>query len=278
MRDRLNLLFQYLAPQHCLSRFAGWMANSTCPWLAKKLIHWFIKKYQVDTSLALVESPDAYASFNAFFTRQLKPEARPIISGAQQIASPADGTISQLGKIQQGSLLQAKGFYFDVASLLGGLKEHAAVFNNGNFATIYLAPRDYHRVHMPLTGSLIATSYVPGQLFSVNQNTALAVPNLFSRNERLVCLFETAAGLMAVILVGAMLVGSIKTVWPQQIGGKKIITQPFLEKVNLDKGSELGHFEMGSTVIVLFENNTLEWASHLQKNSTVEMGSLLASW
>jgi phosphatidylserine decarboxylase len=278
MHNRLNLLLQHLAPQHLLSRFAGWMAECKNPWLSQKLIRWFIKKYQVDTSIALVESLDAYPNFNAFFTRKIKPEARPVVSGVNQIASPADGCISQLGAIQNGTLLQAKGFHFGVEQLLGGLKEYAPAFDQGHFATVYLAPRDYHRVHMPLSGSLKATSYVPGKLFSVNQITAAGVSNLFSRNERLVCLFETAIGPMAIILVGAMLVGSINTVWSQQVGGKKIVTEQIQNSINLVRGSELGYFKMGSTVIVLFANNPLEWGPSLKHNSTIQMGSLLATF
>lgn len=276
MRNQLRVFIQYIVPQHGLSRFAGWVAECRIPWLKNWIIRRFIKKYNVDMSV-VPQDAEAYPSFNAFFTRHLKPTARPIVQASNQIASPADGTVSQIGKIEQNTLLQAKGFHFDLVSLLGGLQDEAKLFYDGCFATLYLAPRDYHRVHMPFSGSLRATTYIPGQLFSVNNQTACAVPHLFSRNERLVCLFDTDIGPMAVILVGAMLVGKMNTVWPQETHGRKIITQTLANPIKLLRGEELGHFKMGSTVIVLFAKDKINWAPHLQENSSTHMGQLLAT-
>jgi phosphatidylserine decarboxylase len=257
--------FQYLIPQHALTRFAGWVAECRWPWLKNRLIYWFIKRYSVDMSAALIESPEAYSNFNSFFTRQLKPELRPIVAGNHQLASPSDSSISQIGKIHHHTLVQAKGFDFDLLSLLGGKKEIADLFYDGSFATLYLSPKDYHRVHMPFSGKLRETIYIPGQLFSVNNQTAASVPKLFARNERLVCLFDTAAGPMAVIMVGAMIVGSINTVWQNNTD----------KEVHLNKGEELGHFKLGSTVILLFAKNKIDWAPGLQKDTIVHMGQLL---
>ena len=278
MCKKLSILAQYLAPQRALTRFAGWMADCRWPWLKNKLIFDFIERYQVDMKAAVIESPTDYPNFNSFFTRRLKPELRPIVQGSAEIASPADGSISQIGKIHQDTLVQAKGFDFDLVSLLGGSKKNADLFYDGNFATIYLSPRDYHRVHMPLSGTLRETIYIPGKLFSVNDKVASFIPKLFARNERLVCLFDTHAGPMAVIMVGAMIVGSINTVWPQEINPRKVtITQSFAEPVNLSKGAELGYFKLGSTAIVLFAKDKIEWTPSLQKDHSICMGQLLGT-
>lgn len=275
---KLKLLIQYLAPQHALSRLAGWIAKCRWRWFKNILINYFINRYQVDIHIAKLENIDDYPTFNSFFTRHLKSELRPLVQGSNQIASPVDGCISQIGDIQKEALFQAKGFYYSLNSLLGGTETHTQTFNNGQFSTLYLAPKDYHRVHMPLTGRLLETIYIPGKLFSVNQQTTLMVPNLFSRNERLVCIFETATGPMAIILVGAMLVGSIQTVWPLgELNTKEITKKQYSDTIELEKGAELGFFQMGSTVILLFPKNTAEWSTHLKENSTVRMGELLGS-
>ena len=212
MRERLFIISQYLLPQHLLSRLAGGLANCTWNWVKNPFITWFVKRYQVDMSEAAEENPTAYACFNDFFTRALKDGARPLADG-DEVLCPADGAISQLGRIEHGRIFQAKGQSFSVLELLGGNPEHAALFQGGEFATVYLSPRDYHRVHMPLGGTLTDMIYVPGKLFSVNQSTAENVPELFARNERVVCLFDTPVGPMAVVLVGAMIVASVETVW-----------------------------------------------------------------
>jgi phosphatidylserine decarboxylase len=276
---KLAILFQYVAPQRALSRLAGWLAECHWIWLKNYLIRYFINRYQVDINLAVLTSIDDYPTFNSFFTRHLKPELRPITQDAQIIISPADGAISQIGQIKQNTLLQAKGFNFSIASLLGSTENQAKQFYDGFFTTIYLAPKDYHRFHMPITGQLRETIFIPGQLFSVNQQTVGAVANLFARNERLVCIFDTAIGPMAVILVGAMLVGSIETVWGGISNSTKIVTQCFpatgAGSISVAQGAELGHFKMGSTVILLFPKEKIEWLPELHESSILNMGSSL---
>lgn len=275
MKKPLSVLLQYILPHHLLSSFAGYLAESKQVWLKRAMIHSFIRYFKVNMSEAIIEDPDEYTSFNEFFTRLLKPGMRPITQGPQDIACPADGRISQIGKIQADSLFQAKGFYYTVSSLLGGSAAHAALFKDGRFATIYLSPRDYHRVHMPVAGTLRETIYIPGRLFSVNVATVDAVPNLFSRNERLVCLFDTAIGPMAVILVGALLVGSMRTAWNTPIT-KDISTQKITQTIELSRGEELGYFQMGSTVLVLFGNQS-QWDLSLREGSAVRMGQLIGT-
>jgi phosphatidylserine decarboxylase len=275
---RLKVLLQYLAPQHLLSSLAGWLSNCRWHWLKSWEINYFITRYAPDLNEAVLGNIEDYPTFNSFFTRYLKPECRPIAPDAYAIVSPADGGVSQIGVIKNDTLLQAKGFDFRLKDLLGGNEEHARAFVNGSFATIYLAPKDYHRVHMPMTGTLRETIFIPGDLFSVNQNTVNHVPHLFARNERLVCLFDTAEGLMAVILVGAMLVGSIKTVWNNSTRAGKISVENFsgARAITLEKGAELGHFEMGSTAILLFPSGKIAWLSDLRENAVVRMGTIIA--
>jgi len=279
MSKWFNKLLQHIAPQHALSRFAGWMANCRWVWLKNRLIRNFIRDYEVDMKAAILESPNDYPNFNAFFTRHLKPTLRPIVQLPHQIASPADGCISQIGKIYHDTLLQAKGFQFNLLALLGGSINNAALFYDGCFVTLYLSPRDYHRVHMPFSGTLRETTYIPGNLFSVSNETAQLIPNLFARNERLVCLFDTNKGPMIVILVGAMIVGSIHTVWSQTIHRRQVTIQSFADQpIYLEKGAELGHFELGSTVIVLFAKDKMEWGASLITNTSIQMGQLLGAF
>lgn len=212
LQDRLFILAQHLLPHHLLSRVIGGFAECRAPWFKNLLTRWFVRHYDVDMRQAQVEDPTAYENFNAFFTRALKPGARPLPAEAGVVVSPSDGAISQLGRIEHGRIFQAKGHSYSLLELLGGDGLRAAPFMGGHFATIYLSPKDYHRVHMPLTGTLKEMVYVPGRIFSVNQLTAENVPELFARNERVVCIFDTAVGPMAVILVGAMIVASIETV------------------------------------------------------------------
>jgi phosphatidylserine decarboxylase len=232
--------------------------------------------YGVDMSLAVQPNPDAYRSFNEFFIRAIKPERRPICVDAQAIVSPADGVISQMGTLREGQLLQAKGIDYSLSALLGGDEAAAQSLLGGEFMTIYLSPKDYHRVHMPFAGTLERMLYVPGRLFSVNAFSTANIPNLFARNERVVCWFNTEFGPMVVILVGAMLVASIHTVWAGQVAPKRpagVVTTPASsEPVNLNKGEELGHFELGSTAIVLFPANVVRWNTQLQSESAVQMG------
>jgi phosphatidylserine decarboxylase len=236
------------------------LANSKNTKLKNYLIRYFLGKYTIDMREAQIEDPYAYASFNDFFTRALKDGARPINAEQNIIASPADGTIAQLGRIDQQQMLQAKGMYFNLSSLLGNDAELTQRFTDGHFATVYLAPHNYHRVHMPLAGKLIQSIYIPGRLFSVNRMTSQLIPNLYARNERLVLVFETQHGPMAVILVGALIVGSIQTVWMNSpIRSHQIENSAPSRDIVLEKGAELGHFQLGSTVIVLLSAPNLSW-------------------
>lgn len=279
MRERLFIISQYLLPQHLLSRLAGGLANCTWSWVKNPYITWFVKRYQVDMSEAAEENPTAYACFNDFFTRALKDGARPLADG-DGVLCPADGAISQLGRIEHGRIFQAKGQSFSVLELLGGNPEHAALFQGGEFATVYLSPRDYHRVHMPLGGTLTDMIYVPGKLFSVNQTTAENVPELFARNERVVCLFDTPAGPMAVVLVGAMIVASVETVWAGLVAppSRQLSSQRYGQAApELARGAEMGRFKLGSTAIVLFGPDKVEWAKELAAGSAVRMGQAMGT-
>lgn len=274
---KLSVFLQSIAPQHLISRLIGLLAE--CRWVTLKngLIKNFIKIYNVDVCAALSENINDYPNFNSFFIRQLKPELRPIVQKPNEIACPVDGAISQIGNIEKDSLIQAKGFYFSLLTLLGRSEKLAQLFYDGKFATLYLSPKDYHRVHMPLSGKLRETIYVPGKLFSVNTHSTQSVPNLFARNERLICIFETAIGPMAIILVGAMCVSSIHTVWDPSPQPRKLKFISYAENKNeiyLERGEELGYFKMGSTVIVLFPKNKIDWAPPLNEDSIVRMGQL----
>jgi phosphatidylserine decarboxylase len=277
--EAIFIFLQHIAPQHLLSRCTGWLARLRRPvWLKNWAIGVFVRHFRVDMSEA--EEPDvsAYPSFNAFFTRALRQGARPIGSG--DILCPADGTVSQLGTISEGLIFQAKGRYYSTEALLGGDVACAARFARGMFATIYLSPRDYHRVHMPLDGRLTATTYVPGRLFSVNPTTADNVDRLFARNERLVCHFDTPAGPMAMILVGAMIVAGIETVWSGQVAPppKRPVHRDYAElpaPVELAKGDEMGRFMLGSTVILLFPEGSVAWDASYQAGSRTRLGESL---
>ena len=278
--SRLFIFFQYLLPHHLLSRGVGILAQNHL--LRKLFIRTFIKRYKVNLSQAKIQDVEKFENFNAFFTRELQADARPLPTAQGAIVCPADGAVSQLGDIADGNLLQAKGKHYSCQSLLAGDAQMAALFQSGKFATIYLSPRDYHRVHMPMAGILKKTIYVPGKLFSVNQTTAESVPNLFARNERLVCLFTTAVGPMAVILVGAMIVAGIDTVWAGEVcpmAGKRDIQitdySNQIPAVQLPLGGELGRFRLGSTAIVLFQHGAMKFESSLEATSSVAMGQLL---
>ena len=278
MQERLFIIMQYLLPQHLLSRLAGCLANCTWAWVKNPFISWFVKRYQVDMSEAQQEDPTAFACFNDFFTRALKDGARPLDEQANSVLCPADGAISQIGQIEHGRVFQAKGQSFSVLELLGGNPEHAALFQGGQFATVYLSPRDYHRVHMPLQGTLRDMIYVPGKLFSVNQSTAENVPELFARNERVVCLFDSPAGPMAVVLVGAMIVASVETVWAGLVAPptRQLKAQQYGQTApNLERGAEMGRFKLGSTAIILFGPEQVRWAEQLQAGTAVRMGQAM---
>lgn len=283
IKQRFFIALQYILPHHRLSRWIGCLARCEQPWFKNALIRWFIKRYQVDMAQAENDNPLAYRHFNDFFTRALKPGARPIDEASNSIACPADGAISQIGAIRHGRIFQAKGHDFSLYELLGGDAERSRPFINGAFTTIYLSPRDYHRVHMPVTGTLKEMVYIPGKLFSVNQTTAENVPELFARNERVACLFDTEFGPMAVVLVGAMIVASIETVWAGEIAPVRPQVRTFdysnspHEPIVLNKGDELGRFKLGSTAIVLFGADTTTWLESLKDTTAVHMGQSLGN-
>jgi phosphatidylserine decarboxylase len=281
MQKRLFILFQYLLPQHTLSRLVGTLARSSWKPFKNAFIKWFIRRYEVNMEEALSADPEAYACFNEFFTRALKPGARPVNSELALIVSPADGVINQSGRITGGRLLQAKGRDFSLVQLLGGSEERAAPFIEGCFATVYLSPRDYHRVHMPVSGTLKEMVFVPGKLFSVNQMTADSVPDLFARNERVVCVFNTERGPMAMVLVGAMIVASVDTVWAGSVcpAGRQVCVTDYVDQlppIQIGRGEEMGRFKLGSTVVMLFGPDAVELVEDLAAGRRVKLGEVIA--
>ena len=282
-KQRLFIFMQYVLPHHTLSRLIGRLAECESTWFKNRLITWFIKRYNVNMNEARLEDPSAYRHFNDFFTRELKAGARPLDTSEKSVLSPADGAISQLGAIEHGRIFQAKGHSFSLLELLGGNTERAAPFMGGSFSTVYLSPKDYHRVHMPLTGILREMVYIPGRLFSVNQTTAEHVPELFARNERVACIFDTEQGPMAVVLVGAMIVASIETVWaglitpPMRELRSYDYSQTARQPITLEKGAELGRFKLGSTAVVLFGPNHVIWDESLQATTAVQVGQRMAT-
>jgi phosphatidylserine decarboxylase len=280
MNEKLFIKLQHWVPQHALSRFIGTIANSHNSLVKNTFIEWFIKRYKVDMSLAAEENPRAYASFNDFFTRALKPGIRPICKEPVAIVCPADGSVSQLGKIVSGRIFQAKGQDYSVEELLGGDAALAQEFADGDFATVYLSPKDYHRVHMPYGGKLRAMVSIPGDLFSVNTVTAENVPRLFSRNERVAAIFDTDIGPMAVVLVGAMIVAGIETVWDGELapmGSREIETSLYpYQNIVLEKGAEMGRFKLGSTAVILFAKNKIKWETQFFAGAATRVGVKLA--
>lgn len=270
----LFALAQNFVPQETLSELAGKLAQSQKTYIKKPLIYGFAKAYSIHLDDYKRQSLADYDSFNDFFTRELKTDARIIDSDPSSIISPSDGVISQIGTIHSGELLQAKGKQYSAAQLLADLDDGNWV-NGGRFATIYLAPSNYHRVHMPFDGTLIETRYVPGELFSVNHATAHHIPDLFARNERLVCVFETQFGRAFVVLVGAMIVAGIECVATGKLERSRRL-QVKQHKLALNKGDELGRFYLGSTAIVILPNNAnVTWSEQYQHKSIVQMGQAL---
>ncbi len=262
---------QHVLPQALVSRAVYRIARSEARWLKDPLTRWFARSYGVDLDEAVEPDPSAYRTFNEFFTRALKPGAREIAPGDTTIVSPVDGRLTEFGYARSGTLLQAKGFTYAIDELLGEGPVDGAAFANGAFATIYLAPHDYHRVHMPLAGTLTATRYVPGRRFSVNAATTCGIRNLFCRNERVVCWFDTAHGPMALVLVGALNVSSISTVSRGEIAsGAPCYWRE--EPLALAKGDEIARFNLGSTVILLFPENLVEWTAELRSGEKLVLG------
>lgn len=276
--DRLFATLLYLLPHHLLSQLMYWVTRNEWPLLKNWMIRNFIRIYGVEMEEATSPFPEDYASFNQFFTRSLQPDARPVAESEDAVVCPVDGTVSQAGTVNLGRIFQAKGQYYSLVELLGGGADWMDIFDGGSFATLYLSPRDYHRIHMPLDGRLIKMIHIPGRLFSVSPSTTRAVPRLFSRNERIVCLFETRAGPMAVIMVGALFVASMDTVWAGTVTPQsRRVTQwhypgASTEPVSLEKGDELGRFNMGSTVILLFGRDAVTLEESLQPSTQVRMG------
>lgn len=274
----LFIALQHLVPQHALSRLAGRIAVSQTPWLRDRLIRRFAATYGVDLSEA-ARGIGEFASFNDFFTRELKPGARPLADTAQFILSPADGAVSQLGPVSGGRIIQAKGRDYSVAEILGCGADEAARFEGGSFMTIYLSPKDYHRVHMPAAGTLAKTSYIPGDLFSVNTATAAGVDRLFARNERLSCRFDGPDGHFASIMVGAMIVAGIDTVWPNtfRTHASTPVHEDFAgQDRRFAAGDEMGRFYLGSTVVLLFEPGRVAWREDLVPAAPLRMGEAIA--
>jgi phosphatidylserine decarboxylase len=280
---RLLVALQYLLPQHLLTAAVHWLARNENRWVKNALIDNFVINYRPDMGEAAEPDARKYPSFNAFFTRALRPGMRPIDPAADALVSPVDGTVSQLGRLDGSWLVQAKGLGYTLESLLDEqAPAWAPVFRGGTFATLYLAPSNYHRIHMPRSATVQAAWYVPGQLFSVNASTANQVPGLFARNERLVCVFTEGTLSFALVLVGALFVGSMATVWHGDVTPRTPRTRADLAldftaaPQRLEKGAEVGRFNMGSTVILLLPPGRAEWLSSLAPGSSIRVGQALA--
>ena len=278
MSDRLAVLPQYLMPKQALTTLAGKFASARLGGLTTSVIRWFVSRYNVNMAEAANPDITSYASFNDFFTRALKPGARPLAQA--DLICPVDGAISQFGPIAKDQIFQAKGHTYSTTALLGGDATQAARFEDGHFATLYLSPRDYHRIHMPCAGELTRMVHVPGDLFSVNPTTARGVPGLFARNERVVCFFESAQGPFVLVLVGATIVGSMATVWHGQVNPPRSGTLQHWDypkgQVRLEKGQEMGRFLLGSTVVMLFPRGPLQFNPAWAPTRAIALGEAMA--
>jgi len=285
LKDNLKVLPQYFIPQHFLTSLVYRLTRTETTWFKNFIIKQFIKVFKVDMSLAQNPDPESYTSFNTFFTRQLRSEARPIQLDEKNILCPVDGSVSQIGNIAKNNddddtIIQAKGKSYTLKHLLLE-DELVTIFSGGTFATLYLAPKDYHRIHMPISGKLSCMIYVPGKLFAVNSHTARAVNAVFAKNERVINIFNTDIGPMAMIMVGALFVGSMETVWAGQITPAKdrIISNAQYsdgETISLEQGQEMGRFNMGSTVILLFPKDVMKWSADIVADKTIVMGEKIA--
>ena len=280
MSDRRKVLPQYVLPKRSLTAFAGHVASRERGATTTRLVRWFVRKYGVDMNEAADPELGAYASFNDFFTRALRPGARPI--AAASLVCPVDGTLSQFGAIEHDQIVQAKGHRYSTTALVGGDHGLAERFHDGSFATLYLSPKDYHRIHMPCAGELSRMIHVPGALFSVNPLTARSVPGLFARNERVVCVFNSAvAGSFVLVLVGATIVGSMATVWHGMVNPPRPGTVREWRyddrEITLQKGQEMGRFLLGSTVVMLFPKDTLNFNPEWQPAKSLRMGEAMGN-
>lgn len=270
----------FILPQHVISRIVYWLTRIETPVVKNTIIKLYTAAFRLNMSEAVETDPLAYPSMNALFTRALKPRVRPLPEDKTLLVSPADGVVSEFGSISNTLLLQAKGYRYSHDQLLGGYAELNRPFNDGLFATIYLSPKDYHRVHMPFTGRLTDMIYIPGRLHSVSLMTTRTIPEIFTKNERLVCLFDTDAGRLAVVLVGAINVAAIETVWAGLVTpppGKSITLTHYDEPILLERGAELGRFNMGSTVVLLMEKGRFNWQTGLEPYSDIRMGEAMAA-
>lgn len=277
---KLAILLQHIAPKQLITQLAGRFASKACGAITTKVIRWFVKRYQVNMHEAANPDLTSYTTFNDFFTRPLKQGTRPF--AAADFICPVDGAISQYGSIEEDQIFQAKGHTYSTLALVGGDTSLAQQFTNGHFACLYLSPKDYHRIHMPCDGTLISMTYVPGDLFSVNPTTAEHVPNLFARNERVVCEFVSDTyGTFLLVLVGATIVGSMATTWHGIINpprSKSIQRWQYpQDKIHLAKGEEMGKFLLGSTVVMLFEENTLQFNPAWHPTKTIKLGEEMAN-
>ena len=282
--DRLFAGLLWLLPTRAISRAAHSLARSRLPWLKQRLINAFLRAYpDIDMAEAAQSDPTAYSSFNAFFTRALAPQARPMPMDRETIVSPVDGTLGAFGDAKTGMICQTKGMAYDLRTLLGGSQSWSAAFLGGRYATFYLAPHNYHRVHMPLDGCVREMRYVPGRLFGVNPRCVRAIPRLFARNERLVTLFDTAVGPMALVMVGAFIVGGIHTRWAGQIcpphrsaPRQEDFADTALEQAYYARGDEMGRFSIGSSVILLFGPGALAWQDGIENGQKLVLGQSIA--
>ena len=277
---RLAVLPQYFIPKQALTAFAGWVAGHERGWVTTEIIRRFVRKYNVNMDEALDSNIASYASFNDFFTRALKPGARPLAQA--DLICPVDGAVSQFGPISGDQIFQAKGHRYSTTALVGGDAALAEQFKDGSFATLYLSPKDYHRIHMPCDGRLVQMIYVPGDLFSVNPTTARGVPGLFARNERVVCVFASSRGPFVLVLVGATIVGSMATVWHGLINPPRlpdVKTWNYVDqKVELKQGDEMGRFLLGSTVVMLFPKAALQFNPTWQPTQAIRLGEVMANY
>ena len=272
MTASLRVGLQALLPQRLLGALVYRIARTENRFVKNALIRWFSRRYAIDVSEAEFASPADYPTFNAFFTRALKSGARPVDAGERSIVSPADGRLTEYGTIDDGTLLQAKGIRYPIEALLGEQRAELDAFMGGSFATVYLAPRDYHRVHAPAAGRLTRTRYIPGRRFAVNEATASVVDRLFCRNERVVCHFAGEFGRMAVVLVGALNVASISTARHGEAPSGRARQWDEPVAVGYGKGEEIGRFNLGSTVIVVFERGAAVWDEALERGQALRMG------
>ena len=278
--QKLSVFMQYILPKQSITILAGIFATKQCGALTTKVIAWFVKRYQVNMAEAANPDIASYKSFNEFFTRPLKAYARPIAKA--EFICPVDGAISQFGTIENDQIFQAKGHHYSTLALVAGNTSLANKFENGHFACLYLSPKDYHRIHMPCEGRLKSMAYVPGDLFSVNPTTAANVPNLFARNERVVCEFESAQhGTFVMVLVGATIVGSMATVWHGLVNPPRsdnIRTWSYLDKnITLKQGDEMGRFLLGSTVVMLFQKDALQFNADWQPTHSIKLGEKMGT-